>query len=160
MNKKIIFIIFILLFLSGCELIEVIKYEYKDWDSLMKASENQKGWFPPLFDGSLPFNNKIKDITILFNLDTNRIWGKFAYTDDFIDNLPIQVKEYNIKYNMLDRDNKRIKKIGYNENKINYYFTEENTNEKSYDYEWYYFVNNYEKYIYFCNFYLIQITTE
>ena len=147
MNKKQYIIIISFLFITGCELIENIKKEYIDWDSLLNAPKNEKGWFPPLFNKNLPFQNIIFNIIIVYDLDTNNIWGRFEYSNDFLNSFSFQINPYENNYYMIDRDKRRIRKIGFDDNKIDLYFTENIDKET-----WYYFINTNEKCIYFCNF--------
>ncbi len=141
MKNKIILVILLLCLLFvfiGCNL-DIIKTNYTDWDALVNASENQKGWFPPLFKSNLSFENKVYNIVIFNNIDTNVVWGKFNYSDDLLNYLPMQISAY--RKSVVFRS---MRKMGFDENKIDFYFTE-NQSEKV----WHYFVDTSSYLIYF-----------
>ena len=158
MNKKQSLIIFCLFFLFGCDFLDTIRREHTDWESLMSVPENEKGWFPPLFDGSLSLQEKVFDVVIINDPSTLNVWGRFSYSDDLFVNFPVEVNYFMNNYIMLDIHRRRLRRIGFNESKIDLYFTQNQTIDGVWrDRIWYYFININERRIYFFNFFLDQI---
>jgi hypothetical protein len=133
-------LIFCLFCLIDCD---ILKHEYADWESLMDAPENEKGWFPSLFRYNLLLENNIFNIVVFNDLDTNKVWGKFVYLNNIYKDLPLQINPYINN----DRDKHHISKIGFDNSKIELYFTESQDNGV-----WYYFIDTDERIIYFFNF--------
>ena len=145
--KKIIYLLIFCSFLNGCD---VFKREYSNWEDLMDTSENQKGWFPPLFNDNILLKNNIINIILYYDIDTNRIWGKFNYLNDIINDLPIEINSYINNTFILNRVERNLKKIGFKSENIKLYFTE---NQIQHNRIWYYFIDTEENIIYFCNFF-------
>jgi hypothetical protein len=94
----------------------------------------------------LPLKDNISNIVIFNDLDTNDVWGEFVYLNNVYKNLPFQIEPYINNFVINDRDKRRMDKIGFNNDKINLFFTENQD-----DRVWYYFIDTGKGIIYFDN---------
>jgi hypothetical protein len=136
----------------ACNYFELIKDEYADWESLMKVPEIQRSWYTPLFDGNESYQDKIFNIFTYYYIDGPIVWGKFSFKDNFLDELPIQMHTFTDFNNKNNKGYSYIKNIGFDENKIEYYFYEIGERHRT-KYTWYYFIVVNENIIYFYNNY-------
>ena len=150
MNRIHIILIFCLFCLSGCDFIETLKREYADWGSMMNAPEPQKSWFPPLFDGNLSFQDKIFNVIIMYRIDNTHVWGRFNYSNDFLNHLPMQLNSHISDIVKSARHERSMNRIGFHNNRIDYYFVEIDTRHNRI---WLYFIDANENIIYFHNFF-------
>ena len=121
--KKMLIICCILIFI-GCDFIETVRNDFPDWDSIINASESQKGWFPPIFITDLSFHNKIYNVVIINDPSRVDIWGKFSFLDNILDDLNIHAIPYIHNVAMNSRDRRIMRRMGFIEENIDLYFTE------------------------------------
>lgn len=140
--RALLILLIFSLCLAGCSL-DILKHEYPDWTALMTAPENEKGWYPPLFNSSR--ENNLSDVVLFNDLDTNAVWGKFIYLNNVYNGLPVNDKRFILSSDFSEVS--RLVKLGFNAKSIEFSFTEEG----DYDRLWYYFVDTDKKTIYFCS---------
>jgi len=120
-----------------------------DWESILNATESQKGWFPPFFKTDLSFENSIFNIEIINNPSSMRTFGKFNYSDNFINEIQLENHLYLNDFEISNYEKRLMKRIGFRNDNIKYYFTED---QIQYNRTWYYFIDINNNIIYFCNF--------
>ena len=64
------------------------------------------------------------NIVVYYDLDSTSIYGKFDFKNDFLNDLPIQLKTFTKDQAINVRYKKQLKKMGFDDNKIEYYFYE------------------------------------
>ncbi|MCL2800349.1 MAG: hypothetical protein FWD28_01140 [Treponema sp.] len=134
--------------LKACNFFEVIKEEYADWESYMEAPELNRKWHSSLFDGSVSFRDKIVNIVTYYDMDSTKVWGKYNYTNNFFNDLPVELNQYTINTIEHNKDKKRLKKIGFDHNNIKSYFYD--VSERFSDKRvLYYFIDTKENTVYF-----------
>lgn len=124
LNKILVLFIICLFSISGCYFLEIIKKEYADWESLINIPKNERIFYTPLFDGNISFKGKMFNIVVYYDLDSTSIYGKFDFKNDFLNDLPIQLKTFTKDQAINVRYKKQLKKMGFDDNKIEYYFYE------------------------------------
>ena len=145
-KKRIAQIIICTIMLCRCDNIETIRTEYANWDYIINASENEKGWFPPLFNENLSFNKNIYNIIIINDPSTMNVWGKLNYHDNIFENLHDQQNQYIDNIIVNNRDKRIMKRLGFDNENIEIYF---NQNQIQYRMTWHYFIDTNDKTLYF-----------
>ena len=144
------FIIFIfiacLILLRVCDSLENKKEEYHDWESYMNVPKLQRKLNTPLFDGSISFQGKIFNIITYYNFDTTHVYGQFNYKNNIFEDFPIQINTYTENIDIYNIEKKLLEKIGFKNNKIEYYFYE--VQERS-NRNLYYFIDTNDNIVYF-----------
>ena len=140
--------LFCLLFLRLCNAFETVRETHLDWESLMDRPDLQRGWYTALFADNITLQNNIHNITVYWFIDSLTVWGKFRYTNDFINYLPLQINHFSKEHIIPKRQRRLMQRIGFRERNIEFYFYEiqERHNTK---WVWYYFIDTNENVIYF-----------
>ena len=161
--QGLVIIALCLLHLTQCTKVGNIRTEYADWEALMKANENEVGWFPPLFNNSdVLLEGNIFNIVIVNNPSRIDVWGKFTFSDNFLNYFPLQLNPFENNLNIMDNRHKKLmSRIGFEASKIDFYFVQI-SDDKFLRYSnriWYYFVSTSENLIFFCTFWIQDYTS-
>jgi hypothetical protein len=83
LNRALFIIIWIVLLLaSSCDR---VSKRYDTFADVMKVGDNYKSWLPPfIIEERYGFFNSVSNIDEMFDLDTNKIWGKCTVTNESI----------------------------------------------------------------------------
>jgi len=162
----LVVLVFCLLYLAGCG---NIREEFTDWEALMNATAGQKAVFPPLLSNSdVLLQGNIFNVIIIHHPSRSPVWGRFTFSDNFLDDFPLQLNPFETSYDgckrhISDRHRRQhervMRRLGFNARTVDFFFTESNDHRLSqrcpdssiwYSYRpWYYFVNTKEQYIFF-----------